>query len=106
MNQSDLARIRIPADISQIHPNSVVHGYICNVIETGCFVCFLGRLTGFSPIKKATDDKKINLLEAYYKGQSVRCNVLDVRRCRCCESSSSEAENSSSLCKEMSRGKH
>ncbi|KAI9127238.1 hypothetical protein K1719_001797 [Acacia pycnantha] len=68
----------IPADISQIHPNSVVHGYICNLIETGCFVRFLGRLTGFSPIKKATDDKKINLLEAYYKGQSVRCNVLDI----------------------------
>ncbi|KAI9127505.1 hypothetical protein K1719_000498 [Acacia pycnantha] len=69
---------QIPADISQIHPNSVVHGYICNLIETGCFVRFLGRLTGFSPIKKATDDKKINLLEAYYKGQSVRCNVLDI----------------------------
>lgn len=69
---------QIPADISQIHPNSVVHGYICNLIETGCFVRFLGRLTGFSPIKKATDDKKTNLLEAYYIGQSVRCNVLDI----------------------------
>ncbi|XP_028788021.1 rRNA biogenesis protein RRP5-like, partial [Neltuma alba] len=43
---------QIPPDISQIHPNSVVHGYICNLIETGCFVRFLGRLTGFSLNKK------------------------------------------------------
>ncbi|KAF7804182.1 rRNA biogenesis protein RRP5 [Senna tora] len=69
---------QIPSDISQIHPNSVVHGYICNLIETGCFVRFLGRLTGFSPRKKATDDQKTNLLEAYYIGQSVRSNVFEI----------------------------
>jgi rRNA biogenesis protein RRP5 len=43
---------QIPAEISQMHPNSVVHGYICNVIETGCFVRFLGPLTAFSPKNK------------------------------------------------------
>ncbi|XP_062112321.1 rRNA biogenesis protein RRP5 isoform X2 [Humulus lupulus] len=69
---------QLPSEISQIRPNSVVHGYICNLIETGCFVRFLGRLTGFSPRNKATDDYKVNLPEVFYIGQSVRSNILDV----------------------------
>ncbi|XP_061360719.1 rRNA biogenesis protein RRP5 isoform X2 [Gastrolobium bilobum] len=69
---------QIPADISQIHPNSVVHGYVCNLIETGCFVRFLGHLTGFAPRNKAADDQKANILEAYYIGQSVRSNVSNI----------------------------
>ncbi|XP_058758623.1 rRNA biogenesis protein RRP5-like [Vicia villosa] len=69
---------QIPAEISQMHPNSVVHGYICNLIETGCFVRFLGQLTGFSPRNKAADDQKTNILEAYFIGQSVRCNVSNI----------------------------
>ncbi|OMO51868.1 hypothetical protein CCACVL1_29542 [Corchorus capsularis] len=69
---------QLPSDISQIRPNSVVHGYVCNLIETGCFVRFLGRLTGFSPRSKATDDNRADLSEAFYVGQSVRSNILDV----------------------------
>ncbi|KAK6244021.1 hypothetical protein QUC31_010430 [Theobroma cacao] len=69
---------QLPSDISQIHPNSVVHGYVCNLIETGCFVRFLGRLTGFSPRSKSTDDYKADLSGAFYVGQSVRSNILDV----------------------------
>ncbi|KAK1575786.1 hypothetical protein Q3G72_008289 [Acer saccharum] len=69
---------QLPSDVSHIHPNSVVHGYICNLIETGCFVRFLGRLTGFSPKSKAMDDQKADLLKAFYVGQSVRSNILDV----------------------------
>ncbi|KAL5070764.1 hypothetical protein RYX36_021651, partial [Vicia faba] len=69
---------QIPSEISQMHPNSVVHGYICNLIETGCFVRFLGQLTGFSPRNKAADDQKTNILEAYFIGQSVRCNVSNI----------------------------
>ncbi|KAH7661832.1 Nucleic acid-binding proteins protein [Dioscorea alata] len=68
----------IPSDISQVHPSSVVHGYICNLIETGCFVRFLGRLTGFSPKIKATDKQIDNLSDAFYLGQSVRTSVLNV----------------------------
>ncbi|KAJ4823880.1 hypothetical protein Tsubulata_010462 [Turnera subulata] len=69
---------QIPSDLSQVHPNSVVHGYICNLIETGCFVRFLGRLTGFSPKSKALDERRAELSEAFYIGQSVRCNIHDV----------------------------
>ncbi|KAL5082004.1 hypothetical protein RYX36_010425, partial [Vicia faba] len=69
---------QIPSEISQMHPNSVVHGYICNLIETGCFVRFLGQLTGFSPRNKAADDQKTNILEAYFIGQFVRCNVSNI----------------------------
>ncbi|TQD85713.1 hypothetical protein C1H46_028765 [Malus baccata] len=50
-------------------------GYICNLIETGYFVRFLGRLTGFSPRHKAMDDHKTDLSETYFIGQSVRSNV-------------------------------
>ncbi|XP_010934562.1 rRNA biogenesis protein RRP5 isoform X2 [Elaeis guineensis] len=66
----------IPSDLSQIHPLSVVNGYICNIIENGCFVRFLGRLTGFSPKDKVTDQQIDNLLDAFYVGQSVRSHVL------------------------------
>ncbi|KAL2326887.1 hypothetical protein Fmac_020314 [Flemingia macrophylla] len=69
---------QIPADINQIHPNSVVHGYICNLIASGCFVRFLGHLTGFAPRNKAADDQKTNILEAYYIGQSVRSNISNI----------------------------
>ncbi|KAJ8754493.1 hypothetical protein K2173_005654 [Erythroxylum novogranatense] len=68
----------LPSDFSQIHPHSIVPGYICNIIDTGCFVRFLGRLTGFSPRSKALDDQRIQLTEAFYVGQSVCSNILDV----------------------------
>ncbi|KAI4332058.1 hypothetical protein L6164_016997 [Bauhinia variegata] len=69
---------QIPVDISEIRPNSVVHGYICNIIDSGCFIRFLGRLTGFSPRNKVSEDQKTNLLESYYIGQSVRNHVSNV----------------------------
>ncbi|CAN1306960.1 rRNA biogenesis protein RRP5 [Linum perenne] len=68
----------LPSDISQIRPHSIVPGYICNIIETGCFVRFLDRLTGFSPRSKATDDSRVQLSEAFHIGQSVRSNIVDV----------------------------
>lgn len=69
---------QLPLNLSQIQPNSVVHGYICNLIETGCFVRFLGRLTAFSPRNKATGDPRVEPSESFYIGQSVRSNILDV----------------------------
>ncbi|PIN20215.1 rRNA processing protein Rrp5 [Handroanthus impetiginosus] len=69
---------QLPYDVSQIHSHSVVHGYICNIIESGCFVRFLGRLTGFAPKSKAIDDRRSDLSEVFYVGQSVRSNILDV----------------------------
>ncbi|KAK9266592.1 hypothetical protein L1049_021657 [Liquidambar formosana] len=69
---------QLPLDHTQVHPNSIVHGYVCNLIETGCFVRFLGRLTGFSPRKKATDDQRADITESFFVGQSVRSNILDV----------------------------
>ncbi|GKV41870.1 hypothetical protein SLEP1_g49347 [Rubroshorea leprosula] len=69
---------QLPSDLSQLHPNMVIHGYVCNLIETGCFVRFLGRLTGFSPRNKAMDDHRADLSGAFFIGQSVRSNILDV----------------------------
>lgn len=68
----------IPSDISHMHPLSVVRGYISNIIETGCFVRFMGQLTGFCPKIRATDHRADSLLDAFYIGQSVRCHIVDV----------------------------
>uniref|UniRef100_A0A0D9WWN1 Protein RRP5 homolog n=1 Tax=Leersia perrieri TaxID=77586 RepID=A0A0D9WWN1_9ORYZ len=68
----------IPSEISQMHAGSVYHGYICNIIEAGCFVRFLGHLTGFSPKDKAVDRSVEKLSNAFYVGQSVRSHILNV----------------------------
>ncbi|OVA06347.1 Ribosomal protein S1 [Macleaya cordata] len=70
--------MELPLDVAQVHPHSVVHGYVCNLIEAGCFVRFLGRLTGFSPKNKAIDDQRADISEAFDIGQSVRSHVLTV----------------------------
>ncbi|KAF5193438.1 rRNA biogenesis protein RRP5, partial [Thalictrum thalictroides] len=68
----------LPADATQFDPNSVIHGYICNIIESGCFVRFLGRVTAFSPKHKAIDNPRADISESFYVGQSVRSHVLNV----------------------------
>ncbi|CAL5418093.1 unnamed protein product [Camellia sinensis] len=69
---------QLPAEVSQICPHSIIHGYVCNLIESGCFVRYIERLTGFALRSKATDDRRTNLSEAFYIGQSVRSYILDV----------------------------
>ncbi|KAH6802361.1 Transmembrane amino acid transporter family protein [Perilla frutescens var. frutescens] len=64
----------------------VEQGYICNIIDTGCFVRFIGRLTGFSPKSKATDDRRSDLSQVFYwmklvfrlKGQFLNLSSLPV----------------------------
>ncbi|KAM3406782.1 hypothetical protein ACQJBY_000696 [Aegilops geniculata] len=68
----------IPSEISQMQAGAVVHGYICNIIEAGCFVRFLGHLTGFSPKDKAVDRPIEKLSDVFCVGQSVRSHVLNV----------------------------
>ncbi|KAL6845670.1 hypothetical protein ACP4OV_024493 [Aristida adscensionis] len=68
----------LPSEILQMHAGTVVHGYICNIIEAGCFVRFLGHLTGFSPKDKAVDRPTEKISDAFYVGQSVRSHVLNV----------------------------
>ncbi|KAL1204733.1 rRNA biogenesis protein RRP5 [Cardamine amara subsp. amara] len=70
----------LPLDFSQLQPHSVVHGYVCNLIENGCFVRFLGRLTGFAPRSKAIDEPRADLSESFFVGQSVRANIVDVNQ--------------------------
>ncbi|KMZ61801.1 30S ribosomal protein S1 [Zostera marina] len=70
----------LPLDVTQIRQNSILHGYICNIIGTGCFVRFLGSLTGFSPLHRATDENISTLRDAFYTGQSVRSKILNVNK--------------------------
>ncbi|XP_052176477.1 rRNA biogenesis protein RRP5 isoform X2 [Diospyros lotus] len=69
---------QLPSGVSEVRPQSVVHGYVCNLIESGCFVRYIGRLTGFASRSKSTDDRRISLSEAFYIGQSVRSYIFDV----------------------------
>ncbi|KAK1410921.1 hypothetical protein QVD17_37463 [Tagetes erecta] len=69
---------QLPADASQVYLHSVVPGYICNIIDTGCFVRFVGRLTGFAPKNRAVEDHRADLSEAFFVGQSVRSNIQEV----------------------------
>ncbi|KAK1282151.1 hypothetical protein QJS10_CPB22g01233 [Acorus calamus] len=69
---------QLPCDVADCIPHSVVHGYICNIIETGCFVRFLGHLTAFSPKNKTADDQIDDLSKAFYVGQSIRGHILNV----------------------------
>ncbi|PKA45582.1 30S ribosomal protein S1, chloroplastic [Apostasia shenzhenica] len=68
----------IPSDITHLCPLSTVHGYVSNIIETGCFVRFLGCLTGFSSKIRATDHMVSSLFDAFYIGQSVRSHIVNV----------------------------
>ncbi|CAH8356759.1 unnamed protein product [Eruca vesicaria subsp. sativa] len=70
----------LPSDFSQLQRNSVVHGYVCNLIENGCFVRFMGRLTGFAPRSKAIDEPRADLSQSFFVGQSVRANIVDVNQ--------------------------
>ncbi|KAF3794450.1 rRNA biogenesis protein [Nymphaea thermarum] len=69
---------QIPSDISQVQSGSVIHGYICNVIENGCFVRYLGHMTGFASKKNALDDHGGSVTECFFIGQSVRSHILEV----------------------------
>ncbi|KAL7197319.1 hypothetical protein ACSBR2_019960 [Camellia fascicularis] len=62
-------------DLSSMNAVHCSLGYVCNLIESGCFVRYIDRLTGFAPRSKATDDRRTNLSEAFYIGQSVRIAV-------------------------------
>lgn len=68
----------LPVDVTQIRCHSTVPGYVCNIIESGCFVRFIGRLTGFAPKSKAADQWRTDLSEVFFVGQSVRSNIVDV----------------------------
>ncbi|KAH9327355.1 hypothetical protein KI387_007533 [Taxus chinensis] len=68
----------LPSDIVQVHTQSVLQGYICNIIENGVFVRFLGRLTGFVPKHQVLDRFNEDLLKHFYIGQSVRSQILKV----------------------------
>ncbi|CAL5321258.1 unnamed protein product [Camellia sinensis] len=78
---------QLPAEVSQICPHSIIHGYVCNLIESGCFVRYIERLTGFSPRSKKiaklqlSDSKSLGLnwVEDFSIGSVVEGKVSDVK---------------------------
>lgn len=68
----------LTADVGQLHSHTVIHGYICNIIDSGCFVRFLGPLTGYCPLSKTCDSPVGNIFDAFYVGQSVRTKICNI----------------------------
>ncbi|KAJ7541483.1 hypothetical protein O6H91_10G061600 [Diphasiastrum complanatum] len=68
----------LPSDISQLHSQEVIPGYISNISDRGCFVRFLGRLTGHAGIGKVSDSFVNDLSKYFQKGQSVRAQILEI----------------------------
>lgn len=53
-------------------------GYVASVTDAGCFVRFLGRLTGLAPVPQLADTFVTDPKQHFAPGQSVRAAVLDV----------------------------
>ncbi|BBM98348.1 rRNA biogenesis protein RRP5 [Marchantia polymorpha subsp. ruderalis] len=68
----------LPSDVSQLQADSVLQGYIANVIPSGCFIRFLGRLTGLASLREASDVFIADPSKVFSAGQSVRAKVLQV----------------------------
>ncbi|KAG0628431.1 hypothetical protein M758_1G025900 [Ceratodon purpureus] len=68
----------LPSDISQLLPQSVIPGFIANITDRGCFVRFLGRLTGLASIPQVADEFVSDPNNHFKIGQSVRAQVLEV----------------------------
>ncbi|KAH7441212.1 hypothetical protein KP509_03G029000 [Ceratopteris richardii] len=68
----------IPSDISQLNSHKVVPGYIASITEKGCFVRFLGGLTGLASVPQLVDGFVQDPFQHFTVGQSVRAQVLEV----------------------------
>eukprot|EP00899_Mesostigma_viride_P026493 jgi/Mesvir1/7028/Mv09156-RA.1 len=72
------ARQSLPSSIPELHTHSVYQGYIANINEMGCFVRFLGHLTGLATISQLADTFVTDVRQHFTEGQSVRAACLEV----------------------------
>ncbi|KAI5068389.1 hypothetical protein GOP47_0016734 [Adiantum capillus-veneris] len=68
----------IPSDVSQLNPQEVISGYIASITDRGCFVRFLGGLTGLASLPQLLDGFVHSPFKHFAVGQSVRAKVLEV----------------------------
>ncbi|KAL3684900.1 hypothetical protein R1sor_002922 [Riccia sorocarpa] len=73
------AAASLPSDVSQLQADSVLQGYIANVNSNGCFVRFLGRLTGLATLREVADTFVPDPSQMFIFGQSVRAKVTEVK---------------------------
>ncbi|MCO5547404.1 hypothetical protein L7F22_000852 [Adiantum nelumboides] len=68
----------IPHDVSQLNSQEVIPGYIASITDRGCFVRFLGGLTGLASLPQLLDGFVHDPFKHFAVGQSVRAKVLEV----------------------------
>ncbi|KAI9206531.1 uncharacterized protein BJ171DRAFT_422163 [Polychytrium aggregatum] len=66
----------VPTALDQIKPNSIIVGYVSNVIDEGCFVAFLGGLSGMVKKHNVSDSFVTDIREHVYVGQTVIATVV------------------------------
>eukprot|EP00250_Pteridium_aquilinum_P021384 c25103_g1_i1 orf=322-6036(-) len=75
---SFLSAKSIPSDVSQLNAQEVIPGYIASITGKGCFVRFLGGLTGLASLPQLLDGFVHDPFQHFSIGQSVRAQVLEV----------------------------
>ncbi|CAL5321872.1 unnamed protein product [Camellia sinensis] len=63
----------------------VIHGYVCNLIESGCFVRYIDRLTGFAPRSKRREvvpSQKVTFFETASSAVAKSHICCDGKLCR------------------------
>jgi len=74
----DMSQSKLPESISDLNEGETYEGYIANITDIGCFVRFLGNLTGLASIS-ASNTGNIHS-GTYAIGQSVQARVTSIER--------------------------
>ncbi|KAK3232629.1 hypothetical protein CYMTET_57026 [Cymbomonas tetramitiformis] len=79
------AAATLPKAIGDFTAGAMHPGFVASVTDGGCFVRFLGRLTGLAPIQHLADAFVSDPRQHFTAGQSVRAQVVetDAARNRC-----------------------
>jgi len=71
-----------PKDLAGLKAGTTHAAHVASVSDAGCFVRFLGRLTGLAPVPQLADTFVTDPRQHFAVGQSVKAHVLDVDEAR------------------------
>eukprot|EP00850_Spirogloea_muscicola_P013563 SM000092S24531 [mRNA] locus=s92:547777:562774:- [translate_table: standard] len=68
----------LPSSLLDVHPQSLLQGFIASITPRGCFVRYLNRLSGLAPVSQLSDVFVGNPADYFNVGHSVRSQILEV----------------------------
>ncbi len=69
---------KVPSALDQVHPNTLLHGFVKNITDFGVFVGFLANVTGLAPRANLSDHFVTDVKDFFSIGQSVQALVVEV----------------------------